>query len=57
MKIIDGDKLYDALADRLSWLMGYDDGGIYLTVGQCIRDEIAEQPDVYDVDKENIDEE
>lgn len=22
MKLIDGDKLYDALADKLSWLMG-----------------------------------
>ena len=45
MKLIDGDKLYDALADKLSWLMGYDDGDIYLAVGACIRDEIESQPE------------
>ena len=45
MKLIDGDKLYDALADKLSWLMGYDDGEIYLAVGTCIRDEIESQPE------------
>lgn len=49
MKLIDGDKLYDALADKLSWLMGYDDD-IYLAVGGCIHDEIAAQPEVYDAD-------
>lgn len=45
MKLIDGDKLYDALADKLSWLMGYDDGETYLAVGACIRDEIESQPE------------
>lgn len=55
MKTIDGDKLYDALADRLSWLMGYDDGEIYLAVGQCIRDEIEEQSEA--VKSENVEKE
>ena len=50
MKLIDADKLYDALADKLEWLIGYD-GDIYLSVGACIHDEIAEQPEVCNMEK------
>lgn len=50
MRLIDGDALYDALADKLLWLMQYGDD-TYLSVGNDIRKTIADQPTAYDVDK------
>lgn len=49
-RIIDADKLYDDLADKLKWLMGYGDD-VYLSVGDDIRCAIANQPTAYDTDK------
>lgn len=49
-RLIDADKLYDDLADKLKWLMGYGDD-VYLSVGDNIRCAIAEQPTAYDPDK------
>ena len=50
MRLIDADALYDALADKLLWLMQYGDD-TYLSVGNDIRKTIADQPTAYDVDK------
>lgn len=50
MRLIDADKLYEDLADKLEWLMGYGDD-VYLAVGGNIRCAIADQTDVYDLDK------
>ena len=50
MRLIDADELYDKLADRLTWLMGYGDE-VYLTVGSTIRNVMDEQKTAYDVDK------
>ena len=50
MRLIDADKIYDDLADKLKWLMGYGDD-VYLSVGDDIRCAIANQPTAYDPDK------
>ena len=50
MRLIDADELYDKLADRLTWLMGYGDE-VYLTVGNTIRSVMDEQKTAYDTDK------
>lgn len=50
MRLIDADRLYDALADKLLWLMQYGDD-TYLSVGDDIRKTIADQPTAYDVEK------
>ena len=50
MRLIDADKLYDDLADKLKWLMGYGDD-VYLSVGDDIRCAVANQPTAYDPDK------
>ena len=50
MRLIDADALYNALADKLLWLMQYGDD-TYLSVGNDIRKTIADQPTAYDVDK------
>ncbi len=47
---IDEDKLYDDLADKLKWLMGYGDD-VYLSVGDDIRCAVANQPTAYYPDK------
>lgn len=49
-RLIDADKLYDDLADKLKWLMGYGDD-VYLSVGDDIRCAVANQPTAYDLDK------
>ena len=49
-RLIDADKLYDDLVDKLKWLMGYGDD-VYLTVGDDIRCAVANQPTAYDPDK------
>ena len=49
-RLIDADRLYDDLTDKLKWLMGYGDD-VYLSVGDNIRCAIAEQPTAYDPDK------
>lgn len=49
-RLIDADKLYDDLADKLKWLMGYGDD-VYLSVGDDIRCAVANQPTAYDPDK------
>lgn len=49
-RLIDADKFYDDLADKLKWLIGYGDD-VYLTVGGDIRCAIADQPTAYDPDK------
>lgn len=49
-RLIDADKLYDDLADKLKWLMGYGDD-VYLSVGDDIRCAVANQPIAYDLDK------
>ena len=48
-RLIDADKLYDDLADKLKWLMGYGDD-VYLSVGDDIRCAVANQPTAYDLD-------
>lgn len=50
MRLIDADKLYDDLADKLKWLMGYGDD-VYLSVGDDIRCAVANQPTAYAPDK------
>lgn len=50
MRLIDANKLYDDLADKLKWLMGYGDD-VYLSVGDDIRCAVANQPTVYDQNK------
>ena len=50
MGLIDADSLYDALGNKLTWLMGYGDE-VYLTVGNDIRNTIDNQPTAYDIDK------
>lgn len=50
MRLIDADKLYDDLADKLKWLIGYGDD-VYLSVGDDIRCAVANQPTAYDPDK------
>lgn len=50
MRLIDADKLYDDLADKLKWLMGYGDD-VYLSVGDDIRCAVANQPTAYDPDR------
>ena len=50
MRLIDANKLYDDLADKLKWLMGYGDD-VYLSVGDDIRCAVANQPTVYDPDR------
>ena len=49
-RLIDEDKIYDDLADRLKWLMRYGDD-VYLSVGDDIRCAVANQPTAYDPDK------
>lgn len=49
MRLIDADALYDALADKLLWLMNYGDE-TYLSVGNDIRNTIDAQPTAYDVE-------
>ena len=49
-RLIDADKLYDDLSDKLKWLMGYGDD-VYLSVGDDIRCAVANQPTAYDLDK------
>lgn len=49
-RLVDADKLYNDLADKLKWLMGYGDG-VYLSVGNDIRCAVANQPTTYDPDK------
>lgn len=49
-RLIDADKLYDDLADKLKWLMGYGDD-VYLSVGDDIRCAVANQPTAYYPDK------
>ena len=41
-RLIYADKLYDTLADKLTWLMKYGDD-VYLEVGEDIREVINEQ--------------
>lgn len=48
--MIDADKLYNDLADKLKWLMGYGDD-VYLSAGDDIRCAVANQPTAYDPDK------
>ena len=48
-RLIDADKLYDDLSDKLKWLMGYGDD-VYLSVGDDIRCAVANQPTAYDLD-------
>lgn len=50
MRLIDADKLYDDLADKLKWLMGYGDD-VYLSVGDDIRCAVANQPTAYDPER------
>lgn len=50
MRLIDANKLYDDLADKLKWLMGYGDD-VYLSVGDDIRCAVDNQPTVYDQDR------
>lgn len=54
MKLIDADGLYDALADKLLWLMQYGDD-VYLSVGNDIRKTIADQLTAYDIDNDKVD--
>lgn len=49
-RMIDADKFYDDLADKLKWLMGYGDD-VYLSVGDDIRCAVSNQPTAYDPDK------
>lgn len=49
-RLVDADKLYNDLADKLKWLMGYGDG-VYLSVGNDIRCAVANQPTTYDPGK------
>ena len=48
-RLVDADKLYDDLADKLKWLMGYGDD-VYLSAGDDIRCAVANQPTAYDPD-------
>lgn len=50
MILIDADSLYNALGNKLTWLMGYG-SDVYLGVGDDIRDVIKEQSTAYDIDK------
>lgn len=50
IRLIDANSLYDALANKLTWLIRYGDD-VYLEVGNDIRDEIYAQSTVYDVNK------
>ncbi len=50
MRLIDADKLYDDLADKLKWLMGYGDD-VYLSAGDDIRCAVANQPTAYDPER------
>lgn len=49
-RLVDADKLYNDLADKLKWLMGYGDD-VYLSAGDDIRCAVANQPTAYDPDK------
>ena len=48
--LISRSELYDQLANKLTWLMGYGDD-LYLAVGSDIRDVIYNMPTAYDIDK------
>ena len=48
--LISRSELYDQLANKLTWLMGYGDD-LYLAVGSDIKDVIDNMPIAYDVDK------
>ena len=48
--LISRSDLYDQLANKLTWLMGYGDD-LYLAVGSDIRDVIYNMPTAYSVDK------
>lgn len=49
-RLIYADELYEALANKLTWLMKYGNY-VYLKVGRDIEEAISEQPTAYDVDK------
>lgn len=49
-RLIDADKFYKDIANKLEWLMGYGDD-VYLAVGGNISCAIAEQSTAYDPDK------
>lgn len=55
MRLIDPDKLYEDLANNLSYIMGDGSDGeaidIYVTIGDIIHDTFNAQPTVYDPDK------
>lgn len=48
--LISRSELYDQLANKLTWLMGYGDD-LYLAVGSDIRDVIYNMSTAYDIDK------
>lgn len=47
MRLINADKLYEDIANKLTWLMRYNDR-TYLDVGDDIRDVFDKQP-TYDI--------
>lgn len=49
-KMIDTEKLYDTLANKLTWLMGYGED-VYLAAGEDIRSAIQEAEKTFDVDE------
>lgn len=49
-KMIDTEKLYDTLANKLTWLMGYGED-VYLAAGEDIRSAIHEAEKTFDVDE------
>ena len=48
--LISRSDLYDQLANKLTWLMGYEDD-VYLAVGSDVKDVIYNMPTAYSVDK------
>ena len=48
--LISRSKLYDQLANKLTWLMRYGDD-VYLAVGSDVRDVIDNMPTAYDINK------
>lgn len=49
-EMIDTEKLYDIIANKLTWLMGYGED-VYLAAGEDIRSAIQEAEKTFDADE------